>query len=228
VELLLAVERQPELAHRLPPEERAKLLEDLDAQVRELATLTTELVELSREETTREAPEQVELGDVVTAAINRVRIRAPSLRFTTTLTPVVVHGRPGELERMVVNVLDNAAKWSPPGGEIRTTLTADGTLTVTDRGPGIAEEDLPHVFDRFWRADPSRQRTTGGTGLGLAIAQEDAAVHGGLLDVWSAPGEGSCFRLTLPRRRGEELRGSPIELPPADPDAPDDAVEAVS
>src|SRR6185436_17925421 len=116
VELLLTVERNPDLAHRLPPEERAKLLSDLDAQVRELATLTTELVELAREDTTREDPEPVELGDIVTAAINRVRIRAPGLSFTSSLSPVTVVGRPVELERMVVNVLDNAAKWSPPGG----------------------------------------------------------------------------------------------------------------
>jgi two-component system sensor histidine kinase MtrB len=78
----------------------------------------------------------------------------------------------------------------------------------------MAESDLEHVFDRFWRADPSRQRSTGGTGLGLAIALEDATVHSGALDVWSRPGEGSCFRLTLPRRRGAMLRGSPLGLPP--------------
>jgi len=76
---------------------------------------------------------------------------------------------------------------------------------------------MERVFDRFWRADPSRQRTTGGTGLGLAISLEDAVLHGGWLEVWSAPGEGSCFRLTLPRVRGAELRSSPLELPPVDP-----------
>jgi two-component system, OmpR family, sensor histidine kinase MtrB len=75
---------------------------------------------------------------------------------------------------------------------------------------------VERVFDRFWRADPSRQRVTGGTGLGLAISLEDAALHGGWLEVWSSPGEGSCFRLTLPRRRGETLTSSPLELPPDD------------
>jgi two-component system sensor histidine kinase MtrB len=87
-------------------------------------------------------------------------------------------------------------------------------IAVRDHGIGMAAGDLEHVFDRFWRADPSRQRSTGGTGLGLAIALEDASVHGGVLDVWSEPGRGSCFRLTLPRRRGDELRTSPLELPP--------------
>ncbi|WP_030442148.1 sensor histidine kinase [Actinoplanes subtropicus] len=196
VELLLAVERQPDLAHRLPPEERAKLLEDLDAQVRELATLTTELVELAREETTREEPEPVELSDVVTAAINRVRIRAPGLTFTTKLTPVTVTGRPSELERMVVNVLDNAAKWSPPGGEVTTTLTADGTLTVSDAGPGIAEDDLPFVFDRFYRATAARSMP--GSGLGLAIVAQTAAHHGGTVTAGPNPPRGTTVTIRLP------------------------------
>ncbi|GIE74541.1 two-component sensor histidine kinase [Actinoplanes philippinensis] len=176
VELLIAVERQPDLAYRLPPEERVKLLDDLDAQVRELATLTTELVELSREEGSRETIEQVEYAEVVTAAINRVRIRAPGLTFDTDLTPVTVLGRPGELERMVVNVLDNAAKWSPPGGTVTTRLSA-GVLTVADNGPGIADEDLPHVFDRFYRATAARSMP--GSGLGLAIVAQTATQHGG-------------------------------------------------
>jgi two-component system sensor histidine kinase MprB len=196
VELLLAVERQPEHAHRLPPEDRAKLLEDLDAQVRELATLTTELVELAREETAREEPEPVELSDVVTAAINRVRIRAPGLAFTTKLSPVTVTGRPSELERMVVNVLDNAAKWSPPGGEVTTTLIGDGTLTVSDTGPGIAEDDLPYVFDRFYRATAARSMP--GSGLGLAIVAQTAAQHGGTVTAGPNQPQGTTVTIRLP------------------------------
>ncbi|AYF97160.1 MtrAB system histidine kinase MtrB [Protaetiibacter intestinalis] len=87
-------------------------------------------------------------------------------------------------------------------------------IAVRDYGVGMSPAHVERVFDRFWRADPSRQRTTGGTGLGLAISLEDAAVHGGELAVWSKPGEGSCFRLTLPRRLGDELSGSPLALPP--------------
>jgi two-component system sensor histidine kinase MtrB len=75
---------------------------------------------------------------------------------------------------------------------------------------------MARVFDRFWRADPSRQRSTGGTGLGLAISQEDAIVHGGELDVWSEPARGSCFRLTIPRHSGSLLGTSPLDLPPED------------
>ncbi|MDI6100080.1 HAMP domain-containing sensor histidine kinase [Actinoplanes sp. NEAU-A12] len=196
VELLIAVERRPELAHRLPPEERVKLLDDLDAQVRELATLTTELVELSREEGSRETIEQMEYAEVVTAAINRVRIRAPDLTFDTELAPVTVLGRPGELERMVVNVLDNAAKWSPPGGTVSTRLTPARVLTVVDNGPGIAPEDLPHVFDRFYRAPAARAMP--GSGLGLAIVAQTAAQHGGTVTAGPNHPHGTVVTITLP------------------------------
>ncbi|MEV6300494.1 HAMP domain-containing sensor histidine kinase [Actinoplanes sp. NPDC051861] len=203
VELLLEVERKPELAHRLPPEERAKLLADLDAQVGELATLTTELVELSREEGSREAVEEVELAEVVGAAIARVRIRAPGLTFDTDLDQVTVLGRSGELERMVVNVLDNAAKWSPAGATVTTRIAADPSgrrcrLTVTDAGPGIAAEDLPHVFDRFYRATAARSMP--GSGLGLAIVAQTATSHGGTVSADPAPSGGTTVTITLPAR----------------------------
>jgi two-component system sensor histidine kinase MprB len=200
VELLLQVERYPERAHRLPPEERVKLLADLDAQVGELATLTTELVELAREEATREAVEPVELTDVVAAAIGRVRIRAPSLSFTAELHPVTVQGRPGELERMIVNVLDNAAKWSLPGGVVRTELRDNGPdgclLRVIDAGPGIDEADRPYVFDRFYRATAAR--STPGSGLGLAIVAQTAAQHGGSATVETGEPTGTVISIQLP------------------------------
>ncbi|GIF03282.1 HAMP domain-containing sensor histidine kinase [Actinoplanes siamensis] len=202
VELLLELERRPELAHRLPPEERAKLLADLDAQVRELATLTTELVELSREEATRETIEPLDFAEVVSAALDRVRIRVPGLAYDTALDLAPVLGRPGELERMVVNVLDNAAKWSPPGGSVQVRLTTAEpgwtVLTVTDGGPGIAAEDLPHVFDRFYRAPAARSMP--GSGLGLAIVAQTAAQHGGCATAApaSAPGAGTTVTIRLP------------------------------
>ncbi|MEU4692852.1 HAMP domain-containing sensor histidine kinase [Actinoplanes sp. NPDC023714] len=200
VELLLSVERRPDLAHRLSPEDRAGLLEDLDAQVRELATLTTELVELSREEGSREAVEPVDLAEVVTAAVNRVQLRAPSLTFAADLRPITVLGRPGQLERMIVNVLDNAAKWSPAGGTVTTTLAPDGPgfccLTVTDTGPGIAEEDRPHVFDRFYRAAAARSMP--GSGLGLAIVAQTAAQHGGTVAAAPHLPTGTSMTIRLP------------------------------
>lgn len=201
IELLLAVERRPELAHRLPPEERAKLLRDLDAQVGELATLTTELVELAREESTREGTEPVELTDVIEAALGRARIRAPGLTFLTDLAPVTVTGRPGELERMVLNVLDNAAKWSPPGATVHIRLVTDGPgwsrMTVTDAGPGIDEADLPYVFDRFYRAPAARALP--GSGLGLAIVAQTAAQHGGSVTAGAHQPRGTVITIRLPR-----------------------------
>lgn len=89
-------------------------------------------------------------------------------------------------------------------------------IAVRDYGMGMSQSEVAHVFDRFWRADPSRKRTIGGTGLGLSIAREDATVHGGWLQVWSTPGHGACFRLTLPRLAGATLTVSPIPLPPVD------------
>jgi two-component system sensor histidine kinase MprB len=196
IELLLEVERHPELAHRLPPDERTKLLHDLDAQVVELATLTTELVELAREETTRETPIDVAYAEVVDAALSRARIRAPGITFTTDLEPVTVNGRPAELERMVLNVLDNAAKWSPPGGTVHTRLTTDGELTVADTGPGIDEDDRPHVFDRFYRATAARSLP--GSGLGLAIVAQTATAHGGTVTVTPNTPHGTIITIGLP------------------------------
>jgi two-component system, OmpR family, sensor histidine kinase MtrB len=124
------------------------------------------------------------------------------------------------IRRILQNLLGNAIDHGE-GRPIDVHVDSDATavaIAVRDHGIGMSSTDAERVFDRFWRADPSRQRTTGGTGLGLAISQEDAAVHGGRLELWSAPGEGSCFRLTLPRVRGQVLRGSPLELPPADPE----------
>jgi two-component system sensor histidine kinase MprB len=199
IELLLEVEKHPELAHRLPPEERAKLLADLNAQMAELGTLTTELVELARDESTREAAEDVDLSEVIDAAVARVRTRAPRIRFGTDLQPAVVHGRPGELERMMVNVLDNAAKWSPPDGAVEVTLTGGErhVLTVADHGPGIDESDRPHVFDRFYRATAARSMP--GSGLGLAIVAQTVAQHGGTVSAGPNAPHGTVITIELLR-----------------------------
>jgi two-component system sensor histidine kinase MprB len=200
IELLREVERHPELAHRLSADDRAGLLTDLDSQVAELATLTIELVELAREDSSREQTERVDLADVVAAAVARVRMRAPGRTFASELTPVRVSGRPGELERMVVNLLDNAAKWSPPDGVITTRLTPGGAgwcrLTVADTGPGIADDDRPHVFDRFYRA--AAARALPGSGLGLAIVAQTAAQHGGTATAAPNKPHGTVITIRLP------------------------------
>lgn len=204
IDLLLAVERQPELAYRLPPEDRAKLLRDLDSQVGELSSLAVELVELAREDTSREDAEPVELIDIVMAAINRVQTRAPGLTFTTNLQRVMVVGRLGELERMVVNVLDNAAKWSPEKSTVHIQVRANGPdgarLTVTDDGPGIDEVDRPHVFERFYRSAAARAMP--GSGLGLAIVAQTASQHGGTVTVEPRSPHGTVVTICLPRLPG--------------------------
>lgn len=127
------------------------------------------------------------------------------------------------IRRILQNLLGNAIDHGE-GKPIVVYVDSNAdavAIAVRDHGVGMAKADVARVFDRFWRADPSRQRTTGGTGLGLAISQEDAIVHGGELDVWSEPGRGSCFRLTLPRHRGELIGQSPLDLPP------DDSIELV-
>jgi two-component system sensor histidine kinase MprB len=115
--------------------------------------------------------------------------------FAAELEPCVVNGARGRLDRAVANLLDNAAKWSPPGATVDVRLH-DGELTVRDHGPGIAEEDLPHVFDRFYRAAAARGRA--GSGLGLAIVRQVADLHEGNVSAEAAPGGGALLRLALP------------------------------
>lgn len=136
---------------------------------------------------------------------------------------------PRRVERVLRNLLVNAIEHAD-GTDVEVTVGADDravAVTVRDHGVGMTRDEAEHVFDRFWRADPARARTTGGTGLGLAISLEDAHLHGGWLEAWGRPQQGASFRLTLPRRAGIVLSGSPLPLePPAEPEAdprPDDA-----
>jgi two-component system sensor histidine kinase MtrB len=132
------------------------------------------------------------------------------------------------IERIVRNLLVNAVEHAE-GAPVEVEVGMDEravAVVVRDHGVGMTAQEAAHVFDRFWRADPARARTTGGTGLGLAISLEDARLHGGRLEAWGRPGEGASFRLTLPRRAGVALEGSPLELvvstgaPPVPPRAP--------
>jgi signal transduction histidine kinase len=115
--------------------------------------------------------------------------------------PLVVQGNAEQLRRMVVNLVENAIQYGGDEASVRVALTRSdrrGILEVTDSGPGIAPEHIPHLFDRFYRVDSSRRRSTGGTGLGLAIVQEIVLAHGGSVQVASSPGKGSTFTVTLP------------------------------
>jgi two-component system sensor histidine kinase MprB len=183
----------------LPAEDRAKLLQDLEVQVVELTQLTNELVELAREDASPEPVEEVELADVVSAAVQRARLRATSVEFRTDLRPAAVTGRPLALERMVLNLLDNAAKWSPPHGTVQIGLSADGAtavLTVADSGPGIDGEDVPRVFERFYRATAARSMP--GSGLGLAIVAQTVAQHGGAVTAGRSETGGALMTVRLP------------------------------
>ncbi|TFD15481.1 HAMP domain-containing histidine kinase [Cryobacterium sp. TMT1-21] len=125
---------------------------------------------------------------------------------------------PRRIRRIMHNLIGNAIEHGE-GRPIIVSVDSNESavaLSVRDYGMGMSPAEMAHVFDRFWRADPSRKRTIGGTGLGLSISLEDAVVHGGWLQVWSRPGEGSCFRLTLPRLANGELSTSPSPLPPDD------------
>ncbi|MFM2353524.1 MAG: hypothetical protein RLZZ608_930 [Actinomycetota bacterium] len=179
-----------------------------DAGAVELDTEPTNLVRLVEESLEAIRPLAVEKG-------SELRLVAPGGYFEAD-----VESR--RIRRILQNLLGNAVDHGE-GRPIVVYVDSNRdavAIAVRDYGVGMDAAQLERVFDRFWRADPSRQRSTGGTGLGLAIATEDAQLHGGNIDVWSVPGEGTCFRLTLPREGGASVENSPIELPPGDPDDP--------
>ena len=178
------------------PADRERLRADVIAQLEELTGLVGDLVELAREEEPDPpAAEDVRFDKLVATAVQRARRHAPTMIFATELEPALVHGVPSRLDRAVANLLDNAAKWSPPGATIDVRLR-DGELTVRDRGGGIAAADRQKVFDRFYRADAARGRP--GSGLGLAIVRQVAEGHGGTVAAETAEGGGALMRLRLP------------------------------
>jgi two-component system, OmpR family, sensor histidine kinase MprB len=187
--------RQAEQDGGLPEAARDELLDDVRAQTEELTTLVGDLVELAREDQQTTVIEDVDLAEITSRALARVRRRAPAAAFEVSLEPWHLEGDATALERAITNLLDNAAKWSPRGGTIRVALTG-GVLTVDDEGPGIAEADRPHVFDRFWRSDESRSMP--GSGLGLAIVRQVADRHAGSVSASVSPAGGARLQLTLP------------------------------
>jgi two-component system sensor histidine kinase MprB len=183
--------------NELPAEERERLLEDVVEQIGEMTALIGELIELAREsrpDVVAEPATDVRLDLLAADAVERARRNRPSVEFVTDLRESLVHGAPSTIERAVVNLLDNAAKWSPPGGVVEVAVR-DGEIVVRDHGPGIADEDLPHVFDRFYRARTARGMP--GSGLGLAIVKQVAETHGGSVVAEQAEGGGTLMRLRL-------------------------------
>ena len=181
--------------HALPVEERQRLLSDVVEQLGEMTTLISELIELGRAEEQAVEPEEVRLDLVTADALERVQRNRPGVVFAAELDESVVRGVPANLERAIGNLLDNAAKWSPPGAHVDVRV-ADGEVVIRDRGPGIADEDLPYVFDRFYRARTARGMS--GSGLGLAIVRKVAEAHGGEVVAERAEGGGTAMTLRLP------------------------------
>ncbi|WP_211244313.1 sensor histidine kinase [Actinospica robiniae] len=193
VDLLL---RSRRTGRALPPGREQAMLESVDQQLHELSGLVTDLLELSRNiEAGKRKTMQVALHESVGRAVARARLRGPGLEFDVEIEPWFVQGDPTGLDRAVVNLLDNAVKFSPAGGRITVRLRG-GVYTVRDQGPGISPEDLPRVFERFYRSDSARQLP--GSGLGLAIVAQVAEESGGTIRLLPAPGGGTLARLALP------------------------------
>ena len=191
VELLVADERQG----MLPPGARGDILRDVAAQLGEFTTLVGDLVQLSREDSLEVVPVELDLRDVVESALTRVKRRGPGLVWDVEIDHLYMTGEPDALERAITNLLDNAVKFSPPGGTVRVQLEGD-RLRISDQGPGIADEDMPHVFERFYRSDHAR--TTPGSGLGLSIVAQTVQAHGGWVKAGRSAAGGAEFTVRLP------------------------------
>jgi two-component system, OmpR family, sensor histidine kinase MprB len=176
-------------------EDHDRLLGDVVEQIGQLTLLMNDLIDLARGEEPRSDTEDLGFDVLVTEVIERAGRQAPDTPLLVALEPTVVTGVPSRLERAVSNLVDNAVKYSPPGAPVEVALR-DGELSVRDHGPGISAEDLPHVFDRFYRGAGARGRP--GSGLGLAIVRQVAAEHGGSVTAEAPPGGGTLLRLRLP------------------------------
>jgi two-component system sensor histidine kinase MprB len=198
---LLAASDRPD-APSLSAQDRKEISDDVRAQVEELSTLVGDIVELAREDAPQVVHEPVELPDVVERALARAGRRAPGVDFEVDLAPWSLLGDANALERAVLNLLDNAAKWSPTDATVTVRLapTGHGTaaVDVADAGPGIADADLPYIFERFYRSPTAR--TLPGSGLGLAIVAQVAARHGGTVRASRSPAGGALMTLELPGR----------------------------
>jgi two-component system, OmpR family, sensor histidine kinase MprB len=186
-------------AERLPPQELASLREDIVEELDELTALVADVIELARGGAPAHDDEDVRLDELVEAAVQRARRRS-DLRFELSVEPTMVRGEAERINRAVSNIVDNARRWSPAGASVEVAL-AGGVLSVRDHGPGFAEDDLPFVFDRFYRASGARRLP--GSGLGLAIVRQAAEACGGFAEASNAPGGGALLRVGF---------GPPVDL----------------
>ncbi|MEU6392918.1 HAMP domain-containing sensor histidine kinase [Streptomyces sp. NPDC046939] len=189
--------RSEDTGRAIPPDDRRALMASLKAQMTELAALIGDLQELSRTGLgAGDGPVKVvSLHETVRSAVERARLRGPELTIDAELAPWYVRAEPAALERAIVNLLDNAVKFSPEKGTVEVRLMR-GTLTVRDHGPGIPADELPYVFDRFWRSPTARALP--GSGLGLSIVARTVEASGGEVALAAADGGGTVATMRLP------------------------------
>jgi two-component system, OmpR family, sensor histidine kinase MprB len=184
-----------EEAERLPPSDREALRADIVEELDELTALVADIVELARGTKPGSAEDDVRLDQLAESVVERARTRVgDAIGFSLTAEPTLVRGDPQRIHRAIANLIDNALKWSPPGGEIELALAA-GELTVRDHGPGFSDGDLERVFERFYRAEDARGMP--GSGLGLAIVRQAAEAHGGSVSAANAPDGGALLRVSF-------------------------------
>jgi len=194
---------------RLSDDDRRRLLADVVEQSEELSALIGDLIELARGDLPHDMVEDIRLDRVLEESISRARRDHPEVAFEASLQPVTVEGVPERLGRAVNNLLDNAARHSPPHGVVEVTVNAAG-LRVRDHGTGVDEADLPYVFDRFYRGKNSRGRQ--GSGLGLAIVRQVAVQLGGSVDASNAPDGGAIFTLHVPTVGADDSQAQDVRL----------------
>ncbi len=211
------------LGDALAPQERARAVASAQAQLRELTVLVGDMVDLSKTDVEEVEVEDVRLDLAAIDAVGRARLHAPQCTFSLDVEPCIVRAAPARLDRAIANLLDNATKWNPPSppcnppqraGDPIEVRVRDGRLEVRDHGPGIDPEDLPRVFDRFFRAPAARGRP--GSGLGLAIVRQTAETHGGAVHAVNDPDGGARLILELPSlaMTPSELAASRADEPP--------------
>jgi two-component system sensor histidine kinase MprB len=180
-------------AERLSCEDQASLRSDIVSELDELTRLVGDVVELARGTERKGTVAEVSVDEIVRDAVQRAQRRS-DMPFRVYLQSTIIEGEAERIDRAVSNLLDNARKWSPPGEPIEVELR-DGVLTVRDHGPGFEEADLPHVFERFYRADRARKQP--GSGLGMAIVRQTAEAHGGYARAENAPSGGALVRVSF-------------------------------
>jgi two-component system, OmpR family, sensor histidine kinase MprB len=194
-------------ANGMAPDERERLMRDVQLELDELTALVGDVVDLARGAQPDTLTQELRLDELAAACVEKARRRAPRVEFVEQLDPSVVRGDPDRLGRAIDNLLHNAAKWNRPGAPVEVTLHG-GRLRVRDHGSGIPENDLPKVFDRFYRASDARGLP--GSGLGLAIVRQVAEAHGATASAANAPDGGAQMELAFP----PELVSRPVSADP--------------